>query len=90
MQTELEPWDSWGGGDSADFSNHTPANHQYMTTDPSQQTEEEEVDFFQDMKPEVRKTKKVGAASADICWPKYYEIGIPDFIMLILKVKLIN
>ncbi|XP_064597591.1 receptor-binding cancer antigen expressed on SiSo cells-like isoform X2 [Liolophura sinensis] len=63
-ETELEPWDSWGGGDNS-------ANHQYIDSNPSHQEEETEVDFFRDMKPEVRKTKKIFIRKKEDPTPMY-------------------
>ena len=65
LQIELESWDSWGPEDDRVMASNGPMmGHQRERRGSSRSHESEsdpDVDYFQDMQPEIRKTAKVSA-----------------------------
>ena len=72
LQIELESWDSWGPEDDRAFnpgagnmaSNGPMMGHQRERRGSTRSHESEsdpDVDYFQDMQPEIRKSAKVSA-----------------------------
>ena len=66
LQIELESWDSWGPEDdrAGTMASNGPMGHQRERRGSSRSHDSEsdpDVDYFQDMQPEIRKTAKVSA-----------------------------
>ena len=64
FQIELESWDTWGNEDDRPFNpgpgnRPTTGHHRDRLNSKSESESEPDVDYFQDMQPEIRKTAKV-------------------------------
>ena len=73
MTADLEPWDSWEGGDQSSKQQTQSRNYQQIRQQQLQQQEEEpEPDYFESMTPKFKKQTKVSWFLAKEYIPMYW------------------